>query len=118
MERKLDRSPDVERAASRLSRPRARVSLVLKRLLDVVLSAAMLVAATPVFIVVGLLLLFDGERFIEQRTRLTRHGEPAVVPRFPEPPGRGVGRPPERARRRELAAVVAGPPRRSTLRRP
>jgi lipopolysaccharide/colanic/teichoic acid biosynthesis glycosyltransferase len=107
MERKLDRSPDVERAATRLARPRARASLALKRLLDIVLSAAMLVAVTPVFIVVGLLLLFDGERFIEQRTRLGRHGEPVVLSRFPELPGGAFGRLLERAGVRELPLLFA-----------
>src|SRR4051794_7168410 len=107
MERKLDRSPDVERAATRLARPRARASLALKRLLDIVLSAAMLVAVTPVFIVVGLLLLFDGERFIEQRVRLGRHGTPVVLSRFPELPGGGFGRLLERAGVRELPLLFA-----------
>ena len=42
MERKQDRSPDVEQAAARLSRPHARLALIAKRLLDMLLAAAML----------------------------------------------------------------------------
>jgi len=67
----------------------------------------MLVAVTPVFVVVGLLLLFDGERFIEQRTRLGRHGEPVVLSRFPELPGGAFGRLLERAGVRELPLLFA-----------
>jgi len=107
MERKLDRSPDVERAATRLARPRARVSLVLKRLLDIAVSLTLLVAVTPLFVVVGLLLLVDGERFIEQRTRLGRHGKPVVLTRFPELPGGAFGRRLERTGVRELPLLFA-----------
>ena len=70
MERKQDRSPDVERAAARLTRPRARLALVTKRAFDVVLAAVMLVAVLPLFVVVFLLLAFAGEGWLELRVRL------------------------------------------------
>ncbi len=58
MEREHDRSPDVERAAERLSRPRARTALVAKRTLDVVLAVAMLAALLPLLVVVFAMLAF------------------------------------------------------------
>ena len=53
MERETDRSPDVQQAAERLSRPRARVALALKRFLDVGLAFAMIVALLPLFALVA-----------------------------------------------------------------
>jgi lipopolysaccharide/colanic/teichoic acid biosynthesis glycosyltransferase len=106
MERKLDRSPDVERAAERLARPLARVALGCKRALDIALALAMIVAVAPLLLVVLLLLLFDGEAFIEQRVRLGRHGTPVVLSRFPELPG-SFGRLLERSGARELPLLFA-----------
>src|SRR4051812_35339296 len=102
MERKVDRSPDVERAAARLSRPLARLALVLKRALDVLLALGMIIAVAPLLLGVLVLLLCDGERFLEQRVRLGRHGRPVVLSRFPELPGGALGRLLERMGVREL----------------
>jgi lipopolysaccharide/colanic/teichoic acid biosynthesis glycosyltransferase len=87
MEREQHRSPDVERAAQRLSRPRARAALATKRLLDVVLALAMIVALLPLFVLVIVLLAFGGDGWMDQRTRLGRHGRPVVLSRFRELPG-------------------------------
>ncbi len=70
MEHGLHRSPDVERAAERLARPRARAALLAKRLLDTVLALVLLVAVLPVLVLVLLMLGFAGEGMIERRTRL------------------------------------------------
>jgi lipopolysaccharide/colanic/teichoic acid biosynthesis glycosyltransferase len=107
MERKLDRSPDVERAAARLARPRARFGLAAKRLLDIVLALAMLVALLPLLLVVVTLLAFAGEGWLEQRVRLGRHGRPVVLSRFRELPGGGFGHALERVGARELPLLVA-----------
>ncbi len=107
MERKQDRSPDVEQAAARLARPHARVALLGKRLLDIVLALAMLVALAPLFLLVLLLLLFEGESWIEQRVRLGRHGKPVVLSRFPELPGGAFGRGLERIGAREIPLLFA-----------
>jgi lipopolysaccharide/colanic/teichoic acid biosynthesis glycosyltransferase len=107
MERRGDRSPDVERAAERLARPRTRVALALKRLLDVVLALAMLVALLPVLIVVALLLAFAGEGWIEHRMRLGRNGKSVVLTRFRELPGGALGRGLERIGARELPLLLA-----------
>ena len=61
MERKEDRSPDVERAAQRLGRPPPASRSLLKRLCDIVLALAMLVALVPLCVVVVLLLAFAGD---------------------------------------------------------
>ena len=74
MERRVDRSPDVERAAARLARPRSRAALLTKRLIDVGLAAAMLVSLLPLFLFVLALLAFAGEGWLESRVRLGRHG--------------------------------------------
>jgi lipopolysaccharide/colanic/teichoic acid biosynthesis glycosyltransferase len=75
MERKDGRSPDVERAAQRLARPATRAALALKRLVDVVLALAMLVALLPVLLLVVGLMSFAGDgRWIEKRQRLGRTG--------------------------------------------
>ena len=108
MERKEDRSPDVERAAQRLGRPAVRVALLLKRSADMVLALAMLVALLPVWIVVMALLLFAGDAtWIEKRKRLGRHGRAVVLTRFRELPGGAFGRALERAGARELPLLVA-----------
>jgi lipopolysaccharide/colanic/teichoic acid biosynthesis glycosyltransferase len=108
MERGEDRSPDVERAAQRLRRPRARASLFAKRLVDVVLAFAMLVALLPLLVVVVFLLLFSGgDGWIETRQRLGRHGRSLVLSRFRELPGGAVGRWLERVGARELPLLYA-----------
>src|SRR5262245_48452214 len=107
MERRQDRSPDVERAAARLARPRARFGLAAKRTFDVLLAAAMLVALLPLFIVVVVLLAIAGEGWVEQRVRLGRHGRPVVLTRFRDLPGGGFGRGLERVGARELPLLVA-----------
>ena len=108
MDRKKDRSPDVERAAQRLARPAARLALLLKRVVDVLLALAMLVALLPVLIVVAALLLFAGDGgWIEKRRRLGRHGRTVVLTRFRELPGGAFGRALERAGARELPLLFA-----------
>ena len=107
MERQEDRSPDVARAAQRLGRPRARISLVLKRLCDVLLALVMLIALLPLLIVVVLLLAFAGERFFEKRERLGRNGRSVVLVRFGELPGGAFGRGLERIGARELPLLLA-----------
>jgi lipopolysaccharide/colanic/teichoic acid biosynthesis glycosyltransferase len=106
-DRKEDRSPDVQRAAARLASPAARVALVLKRALDVLLAFAMLVALLPMFIVVLSLLAFAGEGLIEQRMRLGRNGRAIVLARFRELPGGKVGSVLERAGARDLPLLFA-----------
>ncbi len=106
MERKEDRSPDVARAAQRLARPRARVSLVLKRLADVLLAAVMLVALLPVLIVVLVLLGLAGDGWFEKRERLGRNGRTVVLRRFAELPGGAFGRGLERIGARELPLLL------------
>src|SRR3954470_12889235 len=107
MERRLERSPDVERAAQRLSRPLARAGLIAKRTLDVVLALAMLVALLPLFVLVWGILAYAGEGFTEHRTRLGRHGRPVVLTRFRELPGGAFGRQLERIGARELPLLFA-----------
>jgi lipopolysaccharide/colanic/teichoic acid biosynthesis glycosyltransferase len=107
MERRLDRSPDVERAAARLARPHARLALATKRAIDLVFACAMLVALIPVFVVVLLLLAFAGEGLLELRVRLGRHGRPVVLSRFRELPGGAVGRALERIGAREVPLLYA-----------
>ena len=106
MERETDRSPDVQKAAERLSRPRARVALATKRLLDIVLALAMIVALLPLFVLVLVLLAFGGDGWLEQRTRLGRHGRPVVLSRFRELPG-AFGRLLARIGARELPLLFA-----------
>jgi lipopolysaccharide/colanic/teichoic acid biosynthesis glycosyltransferase len=105
MEREQDRSPDVQRAAQRLSRPRARAALAMKRLLDIVLALAMIVALLPLLVLVIVLLAF-GDGWLEQRTRLGRHGRPVVLSRFRELPG-AFGRLLARIGARELPLLFA-----------
>jgi lipopolysaccharide/colanic/teichoic acid biosynthesis glycosyltransferase len=107
MERQEDRSPDVARAAQRLGRPLARVSLALKRLCDVVLALLMLVALLPLLIVVVLLLLFAGDGWIEKRMRLGRDGRSVVLVRFRALPGGALGRGLERIGARELPLLLS-----------
>ena len=107
MERQEDRSPDVARAAQRLGRPRARISLALKRLCDIVLALLMLVALLPLLIVVVLLLAFAGDGWVEKRMRLGRNGRSVVLTRFRELPGGAVGRTLERIGVRELPVLMA-----------
>ena len=107
MERQEDRSPDVARAAQRLGRPRARVSLALKRVCDIVLALVMLVALLPLLIVVVLLLAFAGNRFFEKRERLGRNGRSVVLVRFGELPGGAFGRGLERIGARDLPLLLA-----------
>jgi lipopolysaccharide/colanic/teichoic acid biosynthesis glycosyltransferase len=106
MERKEDRSPDVERAAERLARPHARAALALKRAFDVLLAVAMLVALLPMFLMVVLLLGFAGDGMLERRVRLGRHGRAIVLRRFCELPGGAFGHALERAGARELPLLL------------
>jgi lipopolysaccharide/colanic/teichoic acid biosynthesis glycosyltransferase len=107
MDRKEDRSPDVERAAERLAHLPARFALAFKRLLDVLLALAMLVALLPMFVLVLLLLAFAGDGMIERRVRLGRHGRAIVLTRFHELPGGRFGRALERVGARELPLLLA-----------
>jgi lipopolysaccharide/colanic/teichoic acid biosynthesis glycosyltransferase len=107
MDRKEDRSPDVQRAAERLARLHARVALAVKRVVDVLLALVMLVALLPVFVLVVLLLAFAGDGMIERRVRLGRHGRAIVLTRFHELPGGKLGRALERLGARELPLLFA-----------
>lgn len=107
MDRREHRSPDVERAAERLARPRTRVALAVKRLADVLLALAMLVSLLPVLIVVLLILTFAGEGWIERRVRLGRNGRAIVLTRFAELSGGALGRGLERIGARELPLLLA-----------
>ena len=102
MDRELEGSPDVEQAAARLARPRTRVALACKRLADVVLALAMLVALLPLFVVLLGLLGFAGEGVVERRTRLGRNGRALRLTRFCALPGGAFGRWLERMGAREL----------------
>jgi lipopolysaccharide/colanic/teichoic acid biosynthesis glycosyltransferase len=107
MERKEDRSPDVERAAQRLARLHARVALILKRMLDLLLALLMLAALLPVLITVVLLLAFAGDGMFERRVRLGRHGRAIVLTRFHQLPGGTFGLALERLGARELPLLLA-----------
>ena len=107
MDRKEDRSPDVQRAAERLASAPARVALALKRVIDVLLALVMLVALLPIFVVVLLLLGFAGDGMIERRVRLGRHGRAIVLTRFQALPGGRFGAVLERAGARELPLLFA-----------
>jgi lipopolysaccharide/colanic/teichoic acid biosynthesis glycosyltransferase len=107
MERKQDRSPDVERAAKRLASPRARAALAAKRTFDIVLALAMLIALLPLLAVIAVLLVLAGEGWTERRVRLGRDGRSVVLTRFRELPGGAVGRALERAGLRELPVLLA-----------
>jgi lipopolysaccharide/colanic/teichoic acid biosynthesis glycosyltransferase len=106
MERQEGRSPDVARAAQRLAKPRARISLALKRLFDVLLALLMLVVLLPVLLVVVLLLTFAGDGWFERRVRLGRNGRSVVLLRFRELPGGAVGRGLEKVGARELPLLL------------
>jgi lipopolysaccharide/colanic/teichoic acid biosynthesis glycosyltransferase len=106
MERKEDRSPDVARAAQRLAKPRARVSLAFKRLVDVLLASLMLVALLPVLLVVLVLLGLAGDGWFEKRERLGRNGRTVVLRRFAALPGGAFGRGLERIGARELPLLL------------
>ena len=106
IEPSADPATDVEWAATRLARPHARAGLAVKRLADVVLALAMLVALIPLFVAVLLLLGFAGEGVIERRTRLGRDGRTLTLIRFRALPGGAVGRWLERAGARELPLLL------------
>jgi lipopolysaccharide/colanic/teichoic acid biosynthesis glycosyltransferase len=99
-------SPDVEQAARRLRRPRARGALAAKRALDMLLAAAMLVALSPLLVLVVGLLGVTGGGWLEPRMRLGRDGRPVRLYRFRALPG-GLGRALERLGARELPLLVA-----------
>jgi lipopolysaccharide/colanic/teichoic acid biosynthesis glycosyltransferase len=99
-------SPDVEQAARRLRRPRARGALVAKRTLDVLLAAAMLLALAPLLVLALVLLGLAGRGWLEPRVRLGRDGQPIRIYRFRALPG-GLGRALERLGARELPVLLA-----------
>jgi lipopolysaccharide/colanic/teichoic acid biosynthesis glycosyltransferase len=107
MERREDRSPDVEQAAERLARLPVRLALVFKRLFDVLLALAMLVALLPVLGTVLVLLALAGDGWIERRLRLGRNGRSITLTRFRELPGGAFGRALERIGARELPVLLA-----------
>jgi lipopolysaccharide/colanic/teichoic acid biosynthesis glycosyltransferase len=103
-------SPDVEQAARRLGRPRARGALLAKRALDVALAGTMLVALVPVLALVAILLGGAGGGWLEPRMRLGRDGRPIRLYRFRALPG-GLGRALERLGARDaplLLSVLCG----------
>ena len=64
------------------------LALALKRLVDVVLALAMLIALLPVLLLVVGLLLFAGDgRWIEKRQRLGRNGRTVSARALPRAPG-------------------------------
>jgi lipopolysaccharide/colanic/teichoic acid biosynthesis glycosyltransferase len=99
-------SPDVEQAARRLRRSRARGALAAKRALDVLLAVAMLVALSPLLLVVGVLLGGAGGGWIEARVRLGRDGRPIRLYRFRALPGT-LGRALERLGARDLPLLLS-----------
>src|SRR4051812_36323813 len=99
-------SPDVEQAARRLRRPRARGALVAKRALDVLLAAAMLLALAPLLVLVVVLLGLAGGGWLEPRVRLGRDGRPIQIYRFRALPG-ALGQALERLGARELPVLLA-----------
>ena len=99
-------SPDVEQAARRLRRPRARGALVAKRTLDVLLAAAMLLALSPLIVLLLVLLGLAGRGWVEPRLRLGRDGRPIRIYRFRALPG-GLGSALERLGARELPVLLA-----------
>jgi lipopolysaccharide/colanic/teichoic acid biosynthesis glycosyltransferase len=107
MERQEDRSPDVARAAQRLGRPRARVSLAFKRACDVLLALVMLVALLPLLILVVVLLILGGRGWVEKRERLGRDGRSLVLTRFVALPGGAFGHFLEQIGARELPLLFA-----------
>jgi lipopolysaccharide/colanic/teichoic acid biosynthesis glycosyltransferase len=99
-------SPDVEQAAERLSRPLTRGALAAKRVLDMLLAAAMVVALLPLFVLVGVLLAGSGTHgWIERQARLGRAGQTIELLRFCELPG-GLGQALERVGLRELPLLL------------
>jgi lipopolysaccharide/colanic/teichoic acid biosynthesis glycosyltransferase len=106
MERAQERLPDVEQAAERLRRPRARVRLGVKRALDLTVALAMLVALLPVLALVTLMLLSARQGWLEPRERLGRDGSPLRLWRFCRPPG-ALGGALERIGARELPLLFA-----------
>jgi lipopolysaccharide/colanic/teichoic acid biosynthesis glycosyltransferase len=106
MERAKERPPDVERAAERLRRPRARARLAVKRALDLVTALAMLAALAPMLVLVTLLLLGGGQGWLEPRERVGRDGSALRLWRFRRPPGT-LGAALERIGARELPLLFA-----------
>ncbi len=105
MERAQERPPDVIGAAERLLRPRARFRLAAKRMFDVVLALAMLVALLPL-IVLAAALLVGRDGWLERRERLGRDGR--VLRLWRLRPLRGAaGRALERAGVRELPLLLS-----------
>src|SRR3954469_18902683 len=82
-----ERSTDVERAAERLRLPRARLGLGVKRLLDMLLAALMIVVLAPLMALVCVLLAGEGGGWLEDRVRLGRDGQPVRLFRFCALPG-------------------------------
>ena len=99
-------SPDVEQAARRLRRPRARGALAAKRALDVLVAVVMLAALAPLLLLVGVLLGGAGGGWVEARVRLGRDGRPIRLYRFRALPG-GLGRSLERLGARELPLLLS-----------
>jgi lipopolysaccharide/colanic/teichoic acid biosynthesis glycosyltransferase len=99
-------SPDVEQAARRLRRPRARGALAAKRALDVLLAAVMLVALAPLLALVAVLLGGADGGWLEARVRLGRDGKPMRLYRFRALPG-ALGGALERLGARELPLLLA-----------
>jgi len=83
------------------------LALAAKRLLDVLLAFAMLVALLPLLVVVVVLLMVAGDGWLEQRVRLGRHGRPVVLSRFCDLPGGAFGRGLEKVGARELPLLFA-----------
>lgn len=105
MERAQERPTDVIGAAERLLRPRARFRLAAKRMFDVVLALAMLVALLPL-IVLATALLVGRDGWLEPRVRAGREGRTLRLRRFRPLPGR-VGRVLERAGVRDLPLLIS-----------
>jgi lipopolysaccharide/colanic/teichoic acid biosynthesis glycosyltransferase len=99
-------SPDVEQAARRLRRPRARNALAAKRAFDVSLAVLMIVALAPLLLLVCVLLGGAGGGWVETRMRLGRDGRPIRLYRFRALPG-ALGRALERLGARDLPLLLS-----------
>ena len=106
-DRAYETSPDVQRVAQRLGRPRARCALGVKRAADVLVATLMLLALLPVLLVVVALLTVAGDGWTEHRRRLGRRGRTLELTRFRELPGGALGRALERAGARDLPLLLA-----------
>jgi lipopolysaccharide/colanic/teichoic acid biosynthesis glycosyltransferase len=106
LEHAQERPRDVSRAAERLRRPHARAQLAVKRTFDVLVALLLLVALTPLTMLIVVSLPFGREGWLESRARLGRDGRTVMLRRFRRPPG-ALGRGLELIGAREVPVLVA-----------